>query len=105
MQSSPAACRRCLAFRSDLSCPGRMQTETLSIRISKAEIRALRKKAREEKISQGRLVRRALRAYGVTPEPEDARSGYDTIKHLIGRNRGGARDLSTNPKHLDSYGQ
>jgi len=82
-----------------------MKTASLSIRISKAEALALRRKAREEKISQGRLVRKALRAYGVTPESEPTRSGYDVIKHLLGRNRGGSRDLSTNPKHLESYGQ
>lgn len=82
-----------------------MQTETLSLRISRAEIRALRERAREEGISQGSLVRRALRAYGVTPEPQPGKTGYDVIKHLLGRNRGGSRDLSTNPEHLKLYGR
>jgi hypothetical protein len=82
-----------------------MQTETLSLRISKAERRALRARARQEGISQGGLVRRALRAYGVTPEPDAARTGYDVIKHLVGKNRGGSKDLSTNPEHLKDYGQ
>lgn len=82
-----------------------MQTETLSLRISKAEIRALRMRARQEGISQGSLVRRALRAYGITPEPDPAKTAYDTIKHLLGKNRGGAKDLSTNPKHLADYGR
>ena len=82
-----------------------MQTETLSLRISKAERQALQQHARREGLSQGSLVRRALRAYGVTPEPTAAKSGYDVIQHLLGRHRGGAKDLSTNPKHLDGYGQ
>jgi Ribbon-helix-helix protein, copG family len=82
-----------------------MQTETLSLRISKAEIRALRARARKEGISQGGLVRRALRAYGITAEPEPGKSGYDVIKHLLGRSRGGAKDLSTNPQHLKDYGR
>lgn len=81
-----------------------MQTETLSLRISKAEVRALRAKARQEGVSQGSIVRRALRAYGVTPEPDSGRHGYDVIKHLVGKNRGGAKDLSTNAKHLAGYG-
>jgi len=81
-----------------------MQSETLSLRISKAESRALRERARREGISQGNLVRRALRAYGITPAPEGS-SGYDVIKHLIGRGAGGPKDLSTNPHHLDDYGQ
>jgi hypothetical protein len=81
-----------------------MQTETLSLRISKAESQALRERARREGVSQGNLVRRALRAYGVTPEPTPGKSGYDVIKHILGKNRGGSKDLSTNPKHLADYG-
>lgn len=82
-----------------------MQTQTLAIRISKAERTALRQRARLEKLSQGDLVRRALRAYGVTPEPVAAKTGYDVVKHLVGCYRGGPKDLSTNPKHLDGLGQ
>lgn len=82
-----------------------MQTETLAIRISKAERDAIRRRAKKEKTSQGNLVRRALRAYGVTPEPEKAKSGYDVIKHLIGSCKGGPSDLATNPKHMEGFGQ
>ena len=41
-----------------------MHVETLSIRISKAERAALRARARQEKVSQGQLVRQALRLRG-----------------------------------------
>jgi hypothetical protein len=95
----------CLAFSHRLYCFHRMQTETLSLRISKSESKALRQRAREEGVSRGRLVRRALRAYGVTTETEGTKSGYEVIKHLIGRNRGGAKDLSTHPRHLTEYGR
>ena len=81
-----------------------MQDETLSLRISKAESRALRERARREGVSRASLVRRALRAYGVTPDVEQ-KSAYDVIKHLIGESRGGPEDLSTNPEHLDDYGR
>lgn len=82
-----------------------MQDETLSLRISKAESRALRERAQREGISRASLVRRALRAYGVTPEAEAERSGYDVIKDLIGQSQGGPDDLSTNREHLDDYGR
>lgn len=82
-----------------------MQDETLSLRISKAESRALRERAQREGISRASLVRRALRAYGVTPEAEPDRSGYDVIKDLIGASRGGPDDLSTNREHLADYGR
>jgi len=83
-----------------------MQTETLSIRISKAEITALRRRARQEHVSQGSFVRRALRAYGVTPAAaKPPQSGYDRIKHLAGICRGGPKDLATNPKYFEGFGQ
>lgn len=82
-----------------------MHTEILAIRVSKAERTALRKRAKLEKLSQSDLVRRALRAYGVTPEPEKAKTGYDVIKHLIGSCKGGPSDLATNPMHMADYGR
>jgi hypothetical protein len=82
-----------------------MQSETLSLRMSTAERRALRERARSDGVSQGTLVRRALRAYGVTPEPDSNKAGYDVIKHLIGRQSGAPRDSSTNARHLDDYGR
>lgn len=83
----------------------RMHTETLSLRISAAENRALDQRARNEGVSKASVVRRALRAYGVTSEPEPQKSGYDVIKNLVGKSRGGSKDLSTNPKHLADYGR
>ena len=77
----------------------------MSLRLSKTERRALRTRARREGVSQATLVRRALRAYGVTPEAEPHKSGYDVIKHLIGAQQGAPADLSSNPEHLDDYGQ
>jgi hypothetical protein len=82
-----------------------MHTETLSLRMSAAESRALDERARKEGVSKASLVRRALRAYGVTPEPQPQTSGYDVIKGLIGKSRGGSKDLSTNPKRLAGYGR
>ncbi len=82
-----------------------MQVETLSVRISTAESRALDERARKDGVSKASLVRAALRAYGVTPELEPGQSGFDVIKHVIGRAKGGSNDLSTNPKHMVGYGK
>jgi hypothetical protein len=82
-----------------------VQDKILSIRLSKAESRALRARARTEGVSQATLIRRALRAYGTTPETAGSKCGYDCIKHLLGTQHGGPSDLSTNPEHLDDYGQ
>lgn len=82
-----------------------MNDQTLSLRISRPEALALKRRARAEGISQGRLVRKALRSYGVTSDPAPAKTAYDVIKHIIGKNRGGPKDLSSNPKHLNDFGQ
>ena len=84
---------------------GSMNDETLSLRISKGELEALKRRARAEGVSQGSIVRRALKAYGVTEETPEKRTGYDVIKHLVGRSRGGSKDLSVNPKHMADYGK
>jgi hypothetical protein len=82
-----------------------MQIETLSIRLSKPERVALRTAARRGKISQGQLVRRALRAYGVVPKDKAAPSAYDLVRDLIGKYKDGPGDLSTNPKYLEGLGR
>jgi hypothetical protein len=82
-----------------------MKSEILSLRFSKAESRALRDRARKDGVSRSSVVRRALRAYGVTPELNPEKSGYDVIKHIIGSCRGGPTDLSTDAEHLSDYGR
>gem|GEM_PF-1044046 len=88
-----------------LSYTGFMKDQTLSIRISKLERQALRRRAREEGVSQSSMVRRALLAYGITPAPYPEKTGYDVIKRLIGKLRARSKDLSTNPKHMDGFGR
>ncbi len=82
-----------------------MHIETLSIRLSKAERTALRMAAKKGKISQGQLVRKALLAYGVGATGKPAPNAYDLIKDLIGKNKGGPGDLSTNPKYMEGFGR
>lgn len=81
-----------------------MQTETLSLRITEAESRALRERAAQEGVSQGSIVRRALRAYGVVPAPAAGESFYERIKPYIGIYKGGPSDLSTNPDYIKDFG-
>jgi len=78
------------------------QTETLSLRITAAESLALQERAESEGVSRGTIVRRALLAYGVAPPPVE--NLYEGIKHIIGRNKDGPTDLSTNPDYLKDYG-
>lgn len=83
-----------------------MNDRTLSLRLSAAELKALRRRARLEGVSQGSLIRRALQAYGVTSPPQRGeKSFYDLAKPVLGRYRAKSKDLSTNPEHLADYGR
>jgi hypothetical protein len=84
-----------------------MLTETLTIRISREEALELRRRARRERVSVGKLVRRNLHEIGLTPPPaaNKPKSGYDVVKHLVGICKGGTRDLATNPKYMEGFGQ
>ncbi|MBK8477905.1 MAG: hypothetical protein IPL39_16845 [Opitutaceae bacterium] len=82
-----------------------MQVETLSIRLSKAERTALRLAAKKQNLSQGEIVRNALKAYGVAPEVPAPPSAYELVKHLLGRQSGGPSDLSTNNKYMEGFGR
>lgn len=82
-----------------------MQTESLSLRITAEESRALRERARKEGVSQGSIVRRALRAYGVVPDPASGESFYDRMKPYLGMYKGGLPDLSTNPDYFKDFGR
>jgi hypothetical protein len=82
-----------------------MKSEILLLRLSKAESRALRDRARKDGVSRSSVVWRALRAYCVIPELDPQMSGYDVIKHIIGSCRGGPTDLSTETEHLSDFGR
>jgi hypothetical protein len=82
-----------------------MNVETLSIRISKKERAALRAAAKKGKLSEGEVVRRALRAFGVAPKGKAEPNAYDLVKDLIGKYKDGPGDLSTNPKYLKDFGR
>ena len=82
-----------------------MHVETLSIRLSKAERTALRAAARKQNLSQGEIVRNALKAYGVAPKEAVPPNAHELVKHLVGQQSGGPGDLSTNPRYLDGFGR
>jgi hypothetical protein len=44
-------------------------------------------------------------ACGARPELGSGETGYEVIKHLVGKAGGGSGDLSTNPEHLARYGR
>lgn len=81
-----------------------MLTETLSIKVSKAEKNLLRKTARARAATPSRLLRDALRVVlaGSAAEPATLLGKHG---HLFDRLDRGPGDLSTNPAHLQNFGK
>ena len=79
-----------------------MQTERLTIRISKDLRRKIDQRAREAQKDPSQLVREALEEY-LTP----SESAYDAFRKagLIGVVKSGVPDLSTNKKHMEGFGR
>jgi Arc/MetJ-type ribon-helix-helix transcriptional regulator len=69
---------------------------TLSVRLDEKTKRRLSRYARERRVSQSEVVRRALSAYLEEVPAGDGMSLYDRMKDIIGSVRGGPPDLSEN---------
>ena len=69
----------------------------VTIKLPKHLDEKLGRLARENGVSRGEIVRRALDAYA-------GLSALDVLGDFVGASRGGPRDLSTNPKYLEDLG-
>lgn len=77
---------------------------TLSIKLDPELEQALLQASEHENLSKSELVRRALTSYlhrHATASP----SALEKVDDLVGCFSGGPTDLSTNPRHLDGFGQ
>jgi Arc/MetJ-type ribon-helix-helix transcriptional regulator len=79
-------------------------TETLSIKVSKAEKNLLRQCARRNRSSTSALLRDALRGVLQSPQASEA-SLLVRHGHLLEKLDHGPGDLSTNKARLSGYGK
>ena len=79
---------------------------TLTVKISSTLEHELRKASDQAHLSKSELVRRALEAYfGQRKTTTPLVSALDQAGDLVGCFSGGPSDLSSNPRHLDGFGQ
>jgi predicted DNA-binding protein len=81
-----------------------MASQRITIRISQALGKRLKKQAGMKGRSESEIVREALESY---LRRGSGQSAYELASHagLIGRLRGAPRDLSTNPRHFKGFGE
>jgi predicted DNA-binding protein len=82
-----------------------MSSQRITIRISEALVKRLKKQAEMKRRSESALVREALENY--LGEAPTSRSAYDLAREagLIGCVRGLPSDLSANRKHFEGFGK
>jgi predicted DNA-binding protein len=95
----PASCF-CLAPLSELYYKGTVKT--LTMRIDEALDRRLASEAKRLGRTKSDLARQALREQLHDRKPV---SLHDRMKDVCGIIKAGPRDLSTNPKYLEGFGQ
>ena len=79
---------------------------SLTIKIPAALDTALAQASERQQLSKSELVRRAVAAYiGQAQGQSRAPSALDIAGDLVGCCGGGPADLSSNPRHLDGFGQ
>lgn len=80
-----------------------MASHRISVRIDENLHKQLGQKALSDGKPESELVREALEAYLIV----DRRTCYEVAHKsgLIGKIKGGPRDLSTNRKHFDGFGR
>jgi hypothetical protein len=72
-------------------------------RLGDADRAALEKLKRTTGLTESEIVRRGLRL--VAQEAQRQRSALDLAGRSVGRFKKGPRDLTTNDRHLDGFGQ
>jgi Arc/MetJ-type ribon-helix-helix transcriptional regulator len=61
--------------------------------------------ARTERCSKSDVVREALEERFKAKRRRGRVTAFDLVKHLCGSIKGGPRDLATNPKYMDGFGE
>lgn len=78
--------------------------KTVSLKLPNYIDKQLEEEARERGCSKSLMIREALAEYFVEIHKTKPGSFLDQAQHLCGSLVGPA-DLSTNPKHMDKYGE
>ena len=76
---------------------------TVCVKLPEDLERALTKLVKQRRTTRSAVVREAIEAY--TRVPKRPLSFTEAAGDLVGCVRGGPRDLSTNPKHMEGFGR
>ena len=79
--------------------------QTISLKLPDDLLADLEREAKARRVSKSALVRESVEATLRHRPRRGAASCYDLARDLAGAVKGLPRDLATNPKHLDGFGE
>ena len=79
--------------------------QTISLKLPEDLLADLKREAKARRVSQSALVRESLEAALRHRSRRGAASCYDLARDLAGTVKGLPRDLASNPKYLEGFGQ
>lgn len=82
---------------------GRMRT--ISLKLPEALLARLEKESRARRMNKSALVRAALERELSAPKRNQKPSCYDLARDLAGSIKGLPKDIATNPKYLEGFGE
>ncbi len=78
---------------------------TISLKLPDSLLRRLEQESRQRRVTKSALVRAALERELEQPETVAGASCYDLARDLAGSLKRLPKDLATNPKYMEDFGQ
>jgi len=79
--------------------------QTISLKLPEDLLADLKREAKARRVSQSALVREGLEAALRNRSRHGAASCYDLARDLAGSVKGLPRDLASNPKYMEGFGE
>ena len=79
--------------------------QTISLKLPEDLLADLKREAKARRVSQSALVRESVEAVVRHRSRRGAASCYDLARDLAGTVKGLPRDLASNPKYLEGFGE
>ena len=79
--------------------------KTISLKISDRQLRLLDKAARLRGVTRSEIIRDSVEQTLAVKSGSKVVSCYDLSKDIVGSIKSGVRDLATNPKYMEGFGE
>jgi hypothetical protein len=79
--------------------------QTISLKLPESLLERLEEESRARRVNKSVLIRAALERELAEPSTKEQPSCYDLSRDLVGSIKGLPKDIATNPRYLDGFGE